>query len=185
MGPFLEQVGLLFLFYFVHRCCGKHQTVPYWCTYHPFFLQARLFAFFKGWLRCLSLRYSQSAIPSFIHLKSFLFKPWRRLCCGPSDVYAETCGVTSVPSAFSQSGRAQNSRFSRFWNGHNSELRPWSLCLPVFEGSCFYWNGVYMVSRDVPVSLLSVMACCRTCNNVYSGGQCFHVHSLFVLHLRG
>lgn len=108
----------------------------------------------------------------------------RSLCCGPSDVYAETRCVTSVPSAFSQSGRAQNSRFSRFWSGHNSELRPWSLCLPVFEGSCFYWNGVYMVSRDVPVSLLSVMACCRTCNNVYSGGQCFHVHSLFVLHLR-
>lgn len=48
MGPFLGQVGLLFLLYFVHRCCGKHQTVPYWCTYHPFFLQARLFAFLKA-----------------------------------------------------------------------------------------------------------------------------------------
>lgn len=179
MGPFLGQVGLLFLLYFVHRCCGKHQTVPYWCTY-SFFLQAR-FAFLKAnyaICRCVIPR-AQFRVSSIS--KASFSSHDRSLCCGPSDVYAETCCVTSVPSAFSQSRRAQN---SRFWSGRNSELRPWSLCLPVFEGSCFYWNGVYMVSRDVPVSLLSVMACCRTCNNVYSGGQCFHVHSRFVLHLR-
>lgn len=62
MGPFLRQVRLpsnvrlCILLYLVHRCFGNHQTVPYCCTYHSFFLQAPLFAFFKAHLavfRCV------------------------------------------------------------------------------------------------------------------------------------
>lgn len=180
MGPFLGQVGLLFLLYFVHRCCGKHQTVPYCCTYHPFFSQARLFAFLKAdyavyrcvipraQFRVLSISkasFSSHDVVSVVGPVTHTQKHVASHLCRPPSANQGALKIHAFEADITRN----------YALGH---------CLPVFEGSCFYWNGVYKVSRDLPVSLLGVMGCCRTCNNVYSGGQCFHVHSLLSLHLR-